>query len=170
MKSKRKYKAAFLDRDGVINFDKGYINNFSNLTLRKGVVKGLQELSKKNYLIFIITNQAGVAKGFITYEDLLKLNKQFIKFFKKRNIKITKIEFCPHHHKGIVKKYKKKCNCRKPGNLMIKRIFKNWKIDKKSSFMIGDRLKDKQTALKSGLLFEYALPNFKKQIKDLIKT
>ena len=53
---------------------------------------------------------------------------------------------------------------------MIKRIFKNWKIDKKSSFMIGDRLKDKQTALKSGLLFEYALPNFKKQIKDLIKT
>ena len=170
MKLKKKYKAAFLDRDGVINFDKGYINNFSNLTLRKGVVKGLQELSKKNYLIFIITNQAGVAKGFITYEDLLKLNKQFIKFFKKRNIKITKIEFCPHHHKGIVKKYKKKCNCRKPGNLMIKRIFKNWKIDKKSSFMIGDRLKDKQTALKSGLLFEYALPNFKKQIKDLIKT
>ena len=170
MKLKRKYKAAFLDRDGVINFDKGYINNFSNITLRKGVVKGLQELSKKNYLIFIITNQAGVAKGFITYEDLLKLNKQFIKFFKKRNIKITKIEFCPHHHKGIVKKYKKKCNCRKPGNLMIKRIFKNWKIDKKSSFMIGDRLKDKQTALKSGLLFEYALPNFKKQIKDLIKT
>jgi|TARA_Y100000389_G_C17463504_1_gene523589 D,D-heptose 1,7-bisphosphate phosphatase len=170
MKLKKKYKAAFLDRDGVINFDKGYINNFSNITLRKGVVKGLQELSKKKYLIFIITNQAGVAKGFITYEDLLKLNKQFIKFFKKRNIKITKIEFCPHHHKGIVKKYKKKCNCRKPGNLMIKRIFKNWKIDKKSSFMIGDRLKDKQTALKSGLLFEYALPNFKKQIKDLIKT
>ena len=170
MKLKKKYKAAFLDRDGVINFDKGYINNFSNITLRKGVVKGLQELSKKKYLIFIITNQAGVAKGFITYEDLLKLNKQFIKFFKKRNIKITKIEFCPHHHKGIVKKYKKKCNCRKPGNLMIKRIFKNWKIDKKSSFMIGDRLKDKQTALKSGLLFEYALPNFKKQIKNLIKT
>ena len=170
MKLKRKYKAAFLDRDGVINFDKGYINNFSNITLRKGVVKGLQELSKKNYLIFIITNQAGVAKGFITYEDLLKLNKQFIKFFKKRNIKITKIEFCPHHHKGVVKKYKKKCKCRKPGNLMIKRIFKSWKIDKKSSFMIGDRLKDKQTALKSGLLFEYALPNFKKQIKDLIKT
>ena len=128
MKLKKKYKAAFLDRDGVINFDKGYINNFSNITLRKGVVKGLQELSKKKYLIFIITNQAGVAKGFITYEDLLKLNKQFIKFFKKRNIKITKIEFCPHHHKGIVKKYKKKCNCRKPGNLMIKRIFKNWKI------------------------------------------
>jgi len=170
MKLKRKYKAAFLDRDGVINFDKGYINNFSNITLRKGVVKGLQELSKKNYLIFIITNQAGVAKGFITYEDLLKLNKQFIKFFKKRNIKITKIEFCPHHHKGVVKKYKKKCKCRKPGNLMIKRIFKSWKIDKKSSFMIGDRLKDKQTALKSGLLFEYALPNFKKQIKNLIKT
>ena len=91
MKLKKKYKAAFLDRDGVINFDKGYINNFSNITLRKGVVKGLQELSKKKYLIFIITNQAGVAKGFITYEDLLKLNKQFIKFFKKRNIKITKI-------------------------------------------------------------------------------
>ena len=167
MKLKKKYKAAFLDRDGVINFDKGYINNFSNITLRKGVVKGLQELSKKKYLIFIITNQAGVAKGFITYEDLLKLNKQFIKFFKKRNIKITKIEFCPHHHKGIVKKYKKKCNCRKPGNLMINQVLNSWVVDINKSIMIGDSIKDKRCADKSSLKFFYVKKNLKKQLESI---
>lgn len=169
MQNKAKKKAVFLDRDGVINLDRGYINKFSNIKFRNGVINGLKFLTKKKYLIFIITNQAGVAKGYITYKELIKLNSDFLKFFKKKKIKIAKIEFCPHHKNGIIKKYKKKCNCRKPGNLMIKKIFSKWKIKKKYSFMIGDNLKDKQAATKSNLYFEYALPNFNTQIRNLVK-
>ncbi len=168
MSLKRKFKAAFLDRDGVINFDKGYINEFSKIKFRNGAIKGLKLLSKNKYLIFIITNQAGVAKGHISYGELIKLNFELNKFFKNKKIKITKIEFCPHHPRGKVKKFKKKCKCRKPGNLMIKRILRRWRIEKRSSFMIGDNLKDKQAAVKSNLYFEYALPNFESQIKNLI--
>ena len=98
------------------------------------------------------------------------MNLEFNKFLKNRKIKITKIEFCPHHPKGKVKKFKKKCKCRKPGNLMIKRIYKKWKINKKKSFMIGDRISDKKCALKSNLYFEYAKGNFYLQIKNILKN
>ena len=152
----------------MINFDRGYIENFSKIRFRKGVIKGLKKISKKNYLIFIITNQAGIAKGHIKYKELKILNKKLINFFKKKEIKITKIKFCPHHEKGIIKKYSIKCKCRKPGNLMIKEVFNRWRVDKKKSFMIGDRLKDYQAAKKSKLYFEYAKPNFKDQIDKII--
>ena len=95
MKNNRN-NSAFLDRDGVINFDKGYINSFSKLKFRKGVIEGLRILTKEKYLIFIITNQAGVAKGYIKYKELIKLNRDLINFFKKKGIKITKIKCCLH--------------------------------------------------------------------------
>ena len=130
----KKKICAFLDRDGVINFDRGYIENFSKIRFRKGVIKGLKKISKKNYLIFIITNQAGIAKGHIKYKELKILNKKLINFFKKKKIKITKIKFCPHHEKGIIKKYSIKCKCRKPGNLMIKEVFNRWRVDKEKLY------------------------------------
>lgn len=168
MKFKKKKYCAFLDRDGVINFDRGYLNNFKEIKLRKGVLNGLKKLTQSGFLIFIITNQAGVAKGYIKYKELLKLNKKMISFFKKKKIIINKIKFCPHHPKGNINKFRKKCKCRKPGNLMIKEIFQEWNIDRKKSFMIGDRHKDYLAAKKSKLIFEYAKENFEKQIDKIL--
>ncbi len=165
---KKKVNAAFLDRDGVINKDIGYINSFNKMKMRNGIIKGLKHLMSKNYLLFIVTNQAGVAKGVITLEELKEINKKLILFFKKKRIVISKIEYCPHHKDGKIKIYKKNCKCRKPGNLMIKRIYKKWKINKKKSFMIGDRISDKKCALKSNLYFEYAKPNFFKQVENIL--
>ena len=169
MQKMKKKICAFLDRDGVINFDRGYIENFSKINFRKGVIDGLKKISKAKYLIFIITNQAGIAKGHIKYNELMVLNKKLTNFFKKKEIKITKIKFCPHHEKGIIKRYTKKCKCRKPGNLMIKEVFNKWNVDKKKSFMIGDKLKDYQAAKKSKLYFEYAKANFNNQIDKIIR-
>ena len=75
-----KNNCAFLDRDGVINFDRGYIKSFSKIKFRKGVIDGLRLLTKKKYLIFIITNQAGIAKGFIKYKECSLFSK-IINFF-----------------------------------------------------------------------------------------
>lgn len=168
MNNKNKKKAAFLDRDGVINFDKGYINNFKNIKFRFKVINGLQLLTNEKYLIFIITNQAGIAKGYIKLEEYNILTKRMMNFFKNKKIKITEIKYCPHHPNAKILKYKKKCSCRKPGNLMIREIFSKWNIDKRRSFMIGDRMKDKKTAKKSKLYFEYAKKNFFRQIKEII--
>ena len=86
-----KKPAAFLDRDGVINYDRGYIYKFKDFKLRNGVIKGLQLLTKKKYLIFIVTNQAGIGKGLYTEKDFLILHLKIDRLFKKRKIKIHEI-------------------------------------------------------------------------------
>ena len=161
--------AVFLDRDGTINYDSGYTYQFSKFKFRPYVLKGLQYLTKKKYLIFIVTNQAGIAKGKFKLKDLLILNKQLIAFFKKKKIIINSIEFCPYHPNSIIKKYKKKTNLRKPGNLMIKKILNKWDINLKKSFMVGDKTTDKSAAKKSNLYFEYVGRNFYNQIRKIEK-
>ena len=79
--------AVFLDRDGVINHDLGYIHDFKNFKVKIGVIKGLRFLSKKKYLIFIVTNQSGIAKGFFTEQNYKNLTKKIIIFFKKKGVK-----------------------------------------------------------------------------------
>ena len=165
--SVNKKPAVFLDRDGTINYDYGYTYKFAEFKFRPYVIKGLQYLSKRKYLIFIVTNQAGIAKGKFELKDLNKLHRTLKKYFIKKKIKINGIQYCPYHPRGIVKKYKKKSGFRKPGNLMIKKILKKWNIDIKKSFMIGDRLSDKLAAKKSKLYFEYVKNNFYLQVKKI---
>ena len=162
-----KKPAVFLDRDGTINYDYGYTYKFAEFKFRPYVIKGLQYLSKKRYLIFIVTNQAGIAKGKFKLKDLNKLHRSLKKYLFKKKIKINEIQYCPYHPNGIVKKYKKKTGFRKPGNLMIKKIFKKWKINRKESFMIGDSKSDKIAAKRSNLYFEYVKNNFYLQVKKI---
>lgn len=161
--------AVFLDRDGVINYDLGYIYKINKFKLRPGVIKGLQLLTKKDYRIFIVTNQSGIAKGYFRVKDLMLLHKQILKKFEKLNINISKISFSPYHPNGIIKKFKKKSATRKPGNKMIKDILKKWPTDLKKSFMIGDRNSDKECAIKSNIYFQFPKKNFYFQIKDILK-
>ena len=162
-----KRSAIFLDRDGTINYDKGYTHKFSEFKFRPFVLKGLKYLSKKNFLIFIVTNQAGIAKGKFKITDLYKLHKKIKAYLKKRKIIVHDIEFCPYHPNGIIKKYKKKSSYRKPGNMMIKKILKKWRVDLNKSFMLGDKKSDKLAAQRSALYFEYVKRNFYKQIHRL---
>tara|TARA_B100000029_G_C17590328_1_gene962318 strand:- start:1469 stop:2017 length:549 start_codon:yes stop_codon:yes gene_type:complete len=162
-----KKPAAFMDRDGTINYDYGYVYKFSEFKLRPYVLKGLRYLTKKKYLIFIITNQAGIGKGKFNISDFKKLNKKMITFFLKNKIKINEIQFCPYHPQAKIKKYKKKTNLRKPGNLMIINILKKWNVDLKRSFMLGDKKSDRLAAKKSRLYFEYVKRNFYLQVKNI---
>ena len=113
--------AIFLDRDGTINYDYGYVHKFADLKFRPKILKGMRYLTKKKYLIFIVTNQAGIAKGKFKLSDLITLHKQMKAYLKKRKIYVNDIEYCPYHPYGIIKRYKKKSGFRKPGNLMIKK-------------------------------------------------
>ena len=169
IKYNRKRPAIFLDRDGTINYDYGYVHQFSNFKFRPHVIKGLKYLAKRKYLIFIVTNQAGLAKGKFKLSDLLSLHKKLKNFLKKKNVDISDIEYCPYHPDGIVKKYKKKSAYRKPGNMMIKKIYKKWNIDIKKSFMIGDNKTDKLAARRSNLYYEYVSNNFYLQVKEIDK-
>lgn len=161
--------AAFLDRDGVINYDYGYVYKYKDFKFRPGVIKGLQFLTKKKIKIFIVSNQSGIARGFFKKKDVDSLHKKLFIFFKKKKITINEIKYSPYHPNGIIKKYSKKHDTRKPGIKMIKLIFKKWKINKKASFMIGDKRTDELCAKKSNLYFEFAKKNFFNQVKNIIK-
>jgi D,D-heptose 1,7-bisphosphate phosphatase len=163
-----KRPAAFLDRDGVINEDLGYVSSSNRFIIKKNVIKGLKLLIKKNYYIFVISNQSGVAKKKFTYLQFFRFNKYFKNFFSKKQIYFDHIEYCLFHKNSKIAKFKKNSNYRKPGNLMIKKIFKKWFINQKQSFMIGDKVSDKICAERSNLKFEFSKTDFHKQTKKLL--
>ena len=162
--------AAFLDRDGVINYKKSYVYKEKDFKFRPGVIKGLKLLNEKGYYIFIITNQAGIGKNIFKESDFTKLQRNIKTKLQKLNIFINDVAYSPFHPNAKIKKYKKNSLTRKPGNLMIKRIDKNWHINLKKSFMIGDQVSDQICAKKSKLYFEFAKKNFYSQIKNIIKN
>lgn len=164
-----KKPAIFLDRDGVINYDYGYVHKYNNFKFKKHVIKALKFLSTKDIYIFIVTNQSGIAKGLFQKKDFYKLHIKIKDFLLKKKIYIHDVKFSPFHVDGIIKKYRKISGYRKPGNLMIEELFKDWNIIRKKSFMIGDSLSDRAAATKSKLYFEFAKPNLYKQLKKICK-
>ena len=170
LKNEFKKSAVFLDRDGVINYDYGYVHKIKNFNLREGVIQGLRYLIKKNYYIFIITNQAGIGKKIYKKDDFIKLHKNMNEKFKKNNIFIDDVQFSPYHIKAKIKKYRKNSLLRKPGNKMIEIIKKDWDININKSFMIGDKNSDRLAAKKSNLKFYYPKKNFYKQVKSIINN
>ena len=164
-----KRPAVFLDRDGVINHDYGYVHTLKKFKFKNGVIKGLKYLTKKNYYIFIVTNQAGIGKKIYSLEKFIKLHKELKEILIKEKIYINDVKYSPYHIDAKIKKFKKISGFRKPGNLMIKEILKNWDILINKSFMIGDKISDKMCAEKSDLYFEFAKDNFYYQARSIVK-
>lgn len=163
-----KKPAIFLDRDGVLNHDFGYVKEIKDFIWKKNTLKALKFLNNKNYYIFIITNQSGIGRGYYSENQFIKLHKNLKKNLSIKKIFIDDVKYCPHHPIFGKGKYKIKCNCRKPGNKMILDIMKKWNIDKKKSFMIGDKATDEKCAKKSKLDFYYAKDDLFKQLKKII--
>ena len=163
-------KVAFLDRDGVINKDNGYVHQISKFVFLKGVKKGLKILSKNKYLIIIVTNQSGIGRKLYSENDFKKLSKYMCKIISKAGSNIDDIYYCPHHPSKAFGTYKKNCNCRKPKPGMILEAIKNWSVNKNKSFMIGDKNSDKIAAKKSNIKFflKKKLP-FNNQVKQILK-
>ena len=170
LKNQFKRPAAFLDRDGVINYDKGYVHKEKDFRFKKGVLEGLKYLIKKNYYIFIVTNQAGIAKGIYTESNFIGFHRKIKAKLQKLNIFFDDVQYSPFHPSASIKMYKKNSLMRKPGNKMIQNIKSNWDLNFKKSFMIGDKAPDMMAARKSKIKFFYAAPNFYKQVKSLINN
>jgi D-glycero-D-manno-heptose 1,7-bisphosphate phosphatase len=142
MVKKKLTKIAFLDRDGVINSSKpcnGYIGCLKDFKWIPGAKKTIKFLKKNNFKIIVVTNQSGVARGYFKISNIYKIHNHIQKELKKISTSIDQFYFCPYHKDGIIKKYKKSSNLRKPNNGMFKLAAKRWNIDKKKSFMIGDQ-------------------------------
>lgn len=163
------YKPAlFLDRDGTLNhYTEGkYIYKFRNFKFKTGTVEILKKITK-NFYLFLVTNQAGIGKNIFTENDFINLHKKIKEFLTRKNVYINEIKFCPFHPLAKIKKYKKNSLLRKPGNLMVEQLKKDWEIDFKKSYMIGDKRSDELCAKKSKLRFLYVNKNLQQTIKYL---
>jgi D-glycero-D-manno-heptose 1,7-bisphosphate phosphatase len=165
-----KKRAAILDRDGVINYDYGYVHKWKDFKLKSGIIKSLRELTKKNFYIFIITNQSGIARGYYSEENFIKFHQKIKEFFFKKKIIISDIFYCPHHISSNIKRYKKDCKCRKPGTKLFSLLKKKWPIITNQVFMLGDKKLDYLFAKKNNIYFEYPRNNQFKQIKNIINN
>jgi D-glycero-D-manno-heptose 1,7-bisphosphate phosphatase len=140
-------KAIFLDRDGVLinNKDHYYVWKKDQMELVEGVLDNLKKLSLEGYKLFIVTNQGGISRGIYTKLDIENLHADLILTFRKNNIEITGIAFCPHHSDI------EKCLCRKPASLMIDKLIAKYQISKSDSYFIGDSDSDIESAQKAGI-------------------
>ena len=143
-------KAIFLDRDGTINVEKDYIYKSEDLVFEEGTIEALKTFKNLGYILIVVSNQSGIARGYFTEKDLNIFNNNMNEILKKNGVEITEFYCCPHHPDGIGE-YKKVCECRKPNNKMIEDAIKKYNIAREKSYMIGDKTSDIGAGLKSKL-------------------
>jgi D-glycero-D-manno-heptose 1,7-bisphosphate phosphatase len=140
-------KAVFLDRDGIINQNDRdyYVWSIEHWRYCEGIFDALGILQNNGFLIFVVSNQGGIAKGLYTKEDTLALHQRMESDFAKAGITITETVFCPHHEDSG------SCFCRKPGSLMVERLIAKYRVNPDISWFIGDTPRDREAGIKAGL-------------------
>ncbi len=143
--------AAFLDRDGVVNYDDGYMGTSDRIRWMPNAAKAIRRLNQSGYLVFLFTNQSGVARGFFTEQEVLSLHSWMRSELAKHGAHIDDIRYCPHHPDGTVEGYLEDHHWRKPKPGMIQDLLKHWPVRRDGSFVIGDRATDIEAAEAEGL-------------------
>lgn len=158
----------FIDRDGTINVEKNYVYRVSDFELIPESLEALQKLTQIGALIYVITNQAGIAKGHYSEEDFHVLNQYFLDLMESSSVKIEDILYCPHHPEGKVPQYTMACECRKPGTALIEKVFENHSSEKAAIF--GDRNTDILAGKKVGIASYLVLTGYGSQEKNSTKA
>jgi len=145
-------KALFLDRDGVINVEIDYLHKINDFIFIDGIFDLCRYYQSLGYLIIVVTNQSGIARQFYSEDDFHRLTKWMIESFSKENITISNVYFCPHHPD-----ISGECSCRKPEPGMLLKAAEEFEIDLENSILVGDKERDIEAALNSGIKETYLL-------------
>ena len=143
--------AVFLDRDGVINEERNYVCSIDEFHFIDGVFDACLEMGKAGYRLIVITNQAGIARGYYTEDDFHHLTKWMLNEFRQHGIEIDAVKYCPHHPAHGVGDYRRDCDCRKPAPGMILRAAKEHSLDLRRSILVGDKATDIEAGRAAGV-------------------
>jgi D-glycero-D-manno-heptose 1,7-bisphosphate phosphatase len=143
--------AAFLDRDGVLNVDHGYVYLPERLEWIAGAPEAVRLLNDAGYIVIVVTNQSGVARGYFDEAAVHRFNAHLQDGLANHGAHVDAFYYCPHHPQGTVKDFAIDCPCRKPGTGMLEQAAAEWPIDRARSFMIGDRDGDVAAAAAFGI-------------------
>lgn len=142
---------AFLDRDGVLNVDRHYVHRADQLEWIDGVPEAIRLLNEAGYLVIVVTNQSGVARGFYDEAAVGALHDHMRDYLAAHGARIDAFYYCPHHPEGKVPAFTRLCDCRKPGTGMLDQAAHDFPIDRTRSFMIGDKVSDIEAANAFGI-------------------
>jgi len=149
-------KAIFLDRDGTVNEEMGYINHPDRFRIFPFVADSIKIFNQAGFLIIIVSNQSGIARGYFSESLVKELHEKLTMEMKKQGATITTIYYCPHHPTAGAVPYRQECNCRKPKPGLIQKAVKEFDISLADSYVIGDRYQDivmaKKLNMKAGLV------------------
>lgn len=147
-----KHKAAFLDRDGTLNQDTGYVYRPADLVWTTGVLEALRLLKAQGHLLVVLSNQSGVARGYYTEADVRVFHKRMqAELQRSSGLQINAFYHCPHHPEAIVESYRQDCACRKPKAGMFQRAIADLGIAPERSIAVGDRQRDLIPAAEVGV-------------------
>ncbi len=144
-------KAVFFDRDGTLNVDVHYLHKVEDFQWCEDAAAAVRYCNEQGYLVIVITNQSGVARGYFPESDVRRLHEWMNEDLRARNAHIDAFYYCPHHEKGSVKEYTKKCLCRKPSPYMVEEACRRFGIDRAASVFIGDKASDMECASNAGI-------------------
>lgn len=168
------HKAVFLDRDGVINHEREYLYKKQDFYFIDGVFEACRRFQSQGYLLIVITNQSGIARGMYTEQEFHELTEWMKVQFLQRNIDISAVYYCPHHPNFGCEKYKQVCRCRKPEPGMIIQAQSELDIDLSQSILFGDKASDIEAGRRAGVGFNvlvesgHFLSEDEKQLADAV--
>jgi D-glycero-D-manno-heptose 1,7-bisphosphate phosphatase len=143
--------AAFIDRDGVLNEERAFVHRIEDFVFLPGAIEALRQLQAAGYLLVVITNQSGIARGLYSEADYLALTAHMCQRLQAAGIRLDAVEYCPHLADAALERYRIDCDCRKPKPGMLRRAIDAHDIDPAASFLVGDRLSDIEAGRAAGL-------------------
>jgi D-glycero-D-manno-heptose 1,7-bisphosphate phosphatase len=143
--------AVFLDRDGTLNHDIGYVHRIADFRWFPGAVNAIRRLNESGYYVFIVTNQSGVARGIFDETAIHDLHRWMSEELRASGAHIDDIRYCPHHPRGTITSYRVACSCRKPAGGMLLDLMSVWPVIREASIMIGDKESDAAAGRAAGI-------------------
>lgn len=163
-------KAVFIDRDGTINFERSYVHKVEDFEFIPGALEALKLLTRNRIKIYLITNQAGIAKGYFTEEQFRILTKYMMDCFELEGIRIEDILYCPHHPEGVVPEYTKNCLCRKPNTKLIEDVIEHEGFNLNEIALIGDKNSDIEAGCNFGIITYLVLTGYGAEHQNATKA
>ena len=137
-----KDKAVFLDRDGTINVDRGFVYRIEDFEFMDGAIEAIHLLNRNSFKVIVASNQSGIARGYYTEEDLKRLHRFINGELAKYGGWIDRFYYCPHHPQAKIEKYRANCRCRKPKAGLLERAIEDFDVNITQSYLVGDSLRD----------------------------
>lgn len=145
-----KHRAVFLDRDGTLVHPRHYPSRPEDLHLYNNIGPGLRDIQRAGFRLVVITNQAGIARGYFTEGDLQRMHEHLVRELEQLDVRLDAIYYCPHHPQGVVRELATRCNCRKPQPGMLLKAAADLDLDLQHCWFIGDILDDVEAGNRAG--------------------